>query len=128
VGFTTAAPRKPNDTFYDAWLLLLPPAPSSTCIAVQRVRASKVTQKGQNMANDLQEFSSLRISPERRSVNGKLGFLAELAGAWEGEGFNLIARPDNQGGSPRFLKPIQTFETLSFIPISSSIPNRAEVA
>jgi hypothetical protein len=47
-----------------------------------------------------------------------------LAGTWEGTGFNLIARPDRQGGSPLFLELNQTFETLSVIPISSSIPNR----
>ena len=57
-------------------------------------------------------------------VGTKLGFLKELSGTWEGEGFNLIARPDKEGGSPLFLELNQTFETLSFIPISSSIPNR----
>jgi hypothetical protein len=70
---------------------------------------------------------SIRISPERTNVDAKLGFLKELAGTWEGEGFNLIARPDKQGGSPLFLELNQTFETLSFIPISSSIPNRGDV-
>ena len=67
---------------------------------------------------------SIRISPDRATVGSKLGFLAELSGTWEGEGFNLIARPDKQGGSPLFLELNQTFETLSFIPIASSIPNR----
>jgi len=67
---------------------------------------------------------SIRISPNRQAVGDNLGFLAELLGTWEGEGFNLIARPDKQGGSPLFLELNQTFETLSFIPISSSIPNR----
>jgi hypothetical protein len=67
---------------------------------------------------------SIRIGPDRATVGAKLGFLAELSGTWEGEGFNLIARPDKQGGSPLFLELNQTFETLSFIPISSSIPNR----
>jgi hypothetical protein len=70
---------------------------------------------------------SIRVSPERASVDTKLGFLAQLAGTWEGEGFNLIARPDKQGDSPLFLELNQTFETLSFIPISSSIPNRGNV-
>jgi hypothetical protein len=59
--------------------------------------------------------------------DNNLGFLAQLAGTWEGQGFNLIARPDKQGGSPLFLELNQTFETLSFIPISSSIPNRGDV-
>jgi hypothetical protein len=57
-------------------------------------------------------------------VDESLGLLANLAGTWEGEGFNLIARPDREGGSPLFLELNPTFETLSFIPISSSIPNR----
>jgi hypothetical protein len=79
------------------------------------------------MTNKLQEsfrIPSIRISQDREHVGNKLGFLAELSGTWEGEGFNLIARPDKEGGSPLFLELNQTFETLSFIPISSSIPNR----
>jgi hypothetical protein len=60
----------------------------------------------------------------RPQVTADLGFLAELAGTWEGFGFNLIGRPDKQGGSPVFLELNQTFETLSFTPISSTIPNR----
>jgi hypothetical protein len=70
---------------------------------------------------------SIRISPDRITAGKKLGFLAELLGTWEGEGFNLIARPDKEGKSPLFLELNQTFETLSFIPISSSIPNRGDV-
>jgi hypothetical protein len=60
----------------------------------------------------------------RPQVSADLGYLAELAGTWEGFGFNLIGRPDKQGGSPVFLELNQTFETLSFTPISSTIPNR----
>ena len=67
---------------------------------------------------------SIRISPDRNTVGQKLGFSAEMHGTWEGQGFNLIARPDKQGGSPLFLELNQTFETLSFTPIASSIPNR----
>src|ERR1700722_20394733 len=67
---------------------------------------------------------TIRRGPRRAEVDSHLGFLAELAGTWEGAGFNLIARPDRQGGSPLFLELNQTFETLSVIPISSSIPNR----
>ena len=67
---------------------------------------------------------SIRISPQRAQVDTKLGFIHQLAGTWEGFGFNLIGRPDKQGGSPVFLELNQTFETLSFIPISSTIPNR----
>jgi hypothetical protein len=70
------------------------------------------------------QISSIRISPDSESVGQNLGFLADLQGTWEGQGFNLIARPDKQGGSPLFLELNQTFETLSFIPIASSIPNR----
>lgn len=67
---------------------------------------------------------TIRFSPDAAKVGTRLGFLEKLRGTWEGEGFNLVARPDKQGGSPLFLELNQTFETLSFIPISSSIPNR----
>jgi hypothetical protein len=67
---------------------------------------------------------SVRKGHNRRQVTADLGFLAELSGTWEGFGFNLIGRPDKQGGSPVFLELNQTFETLSFTPISSTIPNR----
>jgi hypothetical protein len=67
---------------------------------------------------------AIRRAPHRAQVDANLGFLAELAGTWEGTGFNLVARPDKQGGSPLFLELNETFETLSVIPISSSIPNR----
>lgn len=72
---------------------------------------------------------SVRRSPRLVQAvdDDHLGFLADLAGTWEGQGFNLIARPDKQGGSPLFLELNQTFETLSFTPISSSIPNRGDV-
>ncbi|MDR3714176.1 MAG: heme-binding protein [Puia sp.] len=52
--------------------------------------------------------------------------LAELSGTWEGQGFNLIARPEASGKSPLFLELNQTFETLTFNAISSSIPNRGD--
>ncbi|MGP6190579.1 MAG: heme-binding protein [Vulcanimicrobiaceae bacterium] len=74
-----------------------------------------------------ERITSIRISRERPTVDANLGFLAELAGTWEGQGFNLIARPDKQGGSPLFLELNQTFEELSFIPIASSIPNRGDL-
>src|SRR5271166_5362761 len=69
-------------------------------------------------------ISSIRMGHSRPQVTADLGFLAELSGTWEGFGFNLIGRPDKQGGSPVFLELNQTFETLSFTPISSTIPNR----
>jgi len=70
---------------------------------------------------------SIRKSTNSEAVGAKLGFLKDLRGTWTGSGFNLIARPDHQGGSPLFLELNQTVETLSFIPISSSIPNRGNV-
>jgi hypothetical protein len=73
------------------------------------------------------KIPSIRIGKERATDSANLGFLASLSGTWEGEGFNLIARPDKQGGSPLFLELNQTFETLSIVPISSSIPNRGNV-
>jgi hypothetical protein len=66
-------------------------------------------------------------SVRRGSADSRLGLLADLAGTWQGQGFNLIARPDKQGKSPLFLELNQTFETLSFVPISSPIPNRGSI-
>jgi hypothetical protein len=71
-----------------------------------------------------EQIPSARYVPRRAEVDNNLGLLANLAGTWEGPGFNLIARPDKIGKSPLFLELNQTFESLSFIPISSSIPNR----
>jgi hypothetical protein len=67
---------------------------------------------------------SIRLSPDNASVTKKLGLLAALAGNWHGHGFNLIARPDKEGGGPLFLELNQTEETLKIDPIGSSIPNR----
>ena len=47
---------------------------------------------------------TIRISHDRAETDKNLGYLAELAGTWEGEGFNLIARPDKEGGSSLFLE------------------------
>lgn len=49
-------------------------------------------------------ISSIRMGHSRPQVTADLGFLAELSGTWEGFGFNLIGRPDKQGGSPVFLE------------------------
>jgi len=54
----------------------------------------------------------------------KLGLLKDLAGPWEGEGFNLIARPNFEGHANLYLQLNQTHETLRFDPITSAIPNR----
>jgi hypothetical protein len=67
---------------------------------------------------------SIRISPDRDTVTQQLGLLQNLAGTWEGRGFNLIARPDKEGGGPLFLELNQTREILKVDPIASSIPNR----
>jgi hypothetical protein len=67
---------------------------------------------------------SVRLSPDRDTVSDQLGLLRDLAGTWAGRGFNLIARPDKEGGGPLFLELNQTHETLKIDTISSSIPNR----
>jgi hypothetical protein len=54
----------------------------------------------------------------------ELGALGKLPGNWVGSGFNLIARPDKQGGRDFFLELDNTKETLEFTSISSPIPNR----
>jgi hypothetical protein len=58
------------------------------------------------------------------AIDAELGALAKLQGAWIGNGFNLIARPDRQGGKPFFLELDATKESLQFTAISGPIPNR----
>lgn len=72
----------------------------------------------------LERVSSVRISPDNETTLTQLGLLAELAGTWEGHGFNLIARPDFEGNANLYLQLNQTKETLKADPISSAIPNR----
>jgi hypothetical protein len=68
---------------------------------------------------------SVRIAPDNNTVLKDLGLLGELAGTWHGEGFNLIGRPDfNPDHANVFLELNLTRETLTFEPISTSIPNR----
>ena len=76
--------------------------------------------------NDLliERVPTVRISPDNESVLGNLGLLAEFAGNWQGEGFNLIARPNFEGNANLYLQLSQTRETLKVDPIGSSIPNR----
>jgi hypothetical protein len=69
-------------------------------------------------------ISDIRRSPDNETVLKNLGLLAELAGTWEGEGFNLIARPDFVQNSNLFLQLNNTHETLKLDPIGSPIPNR----
>jgi hypothetical protein len=68
--------------------------------------------------------SSVRITSDSTTVANSLGLLADLAGTWQGEGFNLIARPNFHDQEPLYLQLNQTRETLKIDPIGSSIPNR----
>jgi hypothetical protein len=70
---------------------------------------------------DIPEF---RIAPDSETVVQDLGLLAELAGSWEGDGFNLIARPDFKQKTNLFLQLSLTHEHLDLTPIGSPIPNR----
>ena len=67
---------------------------------------------------------SVRLSPSTEDVLANLGPLRELAGNWEGFGFNLVARPDFKNDANLFLELNLTKETLKFDPISTSVPNR----
>jgi hypothetical protein len=71
-----------------------------------------------------ERISSIRISPDNATVLSNLGLLKEFAGTWEGDGFNLIARPDFEGSADLYLQLNQTREHLKVDPIGSSIPNR----
>ncbi len=68
-----------------------------------------------------------RIAPASDQVIDNLGLLAEFTGTWVGRGFNLIARPNKQGGSVFFLMLNGTSETLEFTPIGGAVPNRGSV-
>jgi hypothetical protein len=54
----------------------------------------------------------------------KLGLLKGLSGDWEGNGFNLIARPDFHDKANLYLQLNQTKEHLVFTPIGGPVPNR----
>jgi hypothetical protein len=69
-------------------------------------------------------ISSFRSSPPMSELAIDLGPLAELPGTWSGKGFNLIARPDHQGGNDIFLELNLTEETLTFDSIGANVPNR----
>ncbi len=72
----------------------------------------------------LERVPTVRLSPPTDDVFADLGPLRELEGTWEGHGFNLVARPDFEGGANLFLELNLTKEHLRFDPISSSVPNR----
>lgn len=66
----------------------------------------------------------IRIASPSATLAAELGPLSELAGTWAGHGFNLIARPNFQGGNDIFLELNPTDEHLHFSAIGGSIPNR----
>lgn len=70
------------------------------------------------------DVPATRYVIDNATVQEKLGYLAELAGTWEGRGFNLIARPDFRDQANLYLQLNQTHETLTISPIGSAIPNR----
>jgi hypothetical protein len=74
------------------------------------------------MANP--RIPSFRVTPDNTTVAADLGLLAELAGTWEGDGFNLIARPDFHDSANLYLQLNQTREHLKIDAIGSAIPNR----
>jgi hypothetical protein len=67
---------------------------------------------------------SVRVAPNAQQVLKNLGPLAELAGTWRGQGFNLVARPDFEQQANLFLELNLTDETLKFDPIATAVPNR----
>ena len=69
-------------------------------------------------------ISSFRSSPPLSELLTDLGPLAELPGTWSGKGFNLIARPDHEGGNDIFLELNLTTEDLVFTSIGGNVPNR----
>ncbi|MGH3720064.1 MAG: heme-binding protein [Pseudonocardiaceae bacterium] len=78
-------------------------------------------------------INSVRLALDNTTILGNLGLLGELAGTWQGTGFNLIARPDFHDNIKRpagkdkadlYLQLNQTRETLKFDPINASVPNR----
>ncbi len=70
---------------------------------------------------------SFRVAAPIETFVQQLGPLGELPGNWRGRGFNLIARPDFEGGSELFLELNPTDEELHFSSIGGPIPNRGAV-
>ena len=70
---------------------------------------------------------SFRVAAPVETFFQQLGPLKELPGTWRGHGFNLIARPDFQGGNDIFLELNPTDEELHFSSIGGPIPNRGSV-
>jgi hypothetical protein len=82
---------------------------------------SASTEDSATASNTVPDF---RAAPPAAIHLEKLGPLADLPGNWSGHGFNLIARPDFQGGNEIFLELNPTDENLRFSSISGPIPNR----
>lgn len=57
-------------------------------------------------------------------VLASLGPLAELAGTWQGSGFNIAASPDLKNRGDVFLNLNLTSDTVSFDPVPATIHNR----
>jgi hypothetical protein len=70
---------------------------------------------------------SFRVAAPVETFVQQLGPLGELPGTWKGHGFNLIARPDFEGGNDIFLELNPTDEELHFSTIGGPIPNRGAV-
>jgi hypothetical protein len=68
-----------------------------------------------------------RLGAPASVVTANQGFLSELPGVWSGRGFNVIARPDKQGGRPFFLQVNTTTETIEFQSVAGAVMNRGSV-
>jgi len=88
----------------------VPPAPTTAASSANGTAAGRVP--------------STRPAAGSVSVADQLGLLQNLAGTWQGTGFNLIARPDEVDQANLYLQLSQTAETLTVTPIGSPIPNR----
>ena len=62
--------------------------------------------------------------PVSTPSSSPLGALSALVGKWSGSGFNVIWRPNHTPGQDRFLELNRTVETMEFVEIPGSIPNR----
>ncbi len=71
-----------------------------------------------------ENVTSFRAVPDRATLASRIEPLNDLPGRWMGHGFNIIARPDFQGGNDIFLELNLTKESLDFMTIGSPIPNR----
>lgn len=65
-----------------------------------------------------------RAAAPVKQTQEQLGPLAELAGTWVGQGYNMIAVPDFQNNQIFRLIVNATQETLAFTPIGGPVPNR----